>query len=96
MAYGGYLTQEYEAAGSFFRLLLRLDQQGIARQVPDSDVEAETKRLRDENLCVSNDQHIVALARIGKIRLLCSEDQLLADDFKNPTLISASSAESVG
>ena len=57
--YGGKLTQEYAAITSFRRLLLLLDQRGSARQVADATVNAEAERLRAQNLCRSDDQHIV-------------------------------------
>ncbi|MFZ3213208.1 MAG: right-handed parallel beta-helix repeat-containing protein [Terriglobales bacterium] len=86
MAYGGELTREYRKIEWFRRLLLRLDQQGSARQVADSDVDAETDRLRRGGACRSDDPHIIALARVGGIRLLCSEDHALGTDFVDPNL----------
>lgn len=86
--YGGKLTQEYAAIRSFRRLLLLLDQRGSARQVADATVNAEAERLRARNLCRSDDQHIVALARVSGVRLLCSNDQDLSIDFKDATLLS--------
>jgi hypothetical protein len=88
LVYGGELTTEYKRMDAFWRILLRLDQQGSARQVPDQDVQAETERLVQLNVCASDDPHIIALARIGKVRLLCTNDQALTDDFTNPDLIS--------
>jgi hypothetical protein len=88
LVYGGKLTQEYAAVKSFRRLLLLLDQRGSARQVSDVAVNAEANRLLALDLCRSDDQHIVALARVSGVRLLCSNDKDLSDDFKNVTLIS--------
>jgi len=88
IVYGGELTREYQQMRHFHRLLLRLDQQGGARQVADSEVDAETARLHDAGLCASDDQHIVALARVSRVRLLCSEDDALTTDFRNPALLS--------
>jgi hypothetical protein len=88
LVYGGKLTEEYAAVKSFRRLLLQLDRSGGARQVPDAPVRAETDRLRAQDLCRSDDQHIIALARISGVRLLCSNDNDLSDDFKNVDLIS--------
>ncbi len=87
IVYGGKLTKEYEKLTSFRRYLLRLDQQGGARQVADAKVEAETIRIAGRGLCVSNDPHIVALASVADVRLLCSEDDALAKDFTNPKLL---------
>jgi len=88
LVYGGKLTEEYAAMKSFRRVLLLLDRRGGARQVSDAAVNAEAERLRAQGLCRSDDQHIVALARIGGVRLLCSNDQDLSTDFKNVALIS--------
>src|SRR6266571_3701896 len=54
--YGGGLTREYQQMVSFRRLLLRLDQQGIARQFDDSRVDSEEKKLRGRGVCQSKDE----------------------------------------
>jgi len=82
IVYGGELTHEYERIEWFRRLLLRLDQQGSTLQVPNAPVNAETETLRQSGICLSDDPHILALARIAGVRLLCSEDNLLSDDFR--------------
>lgn len=87
IVYGGKLTREYERLPAFRRYLLRLDQQGRARQVPSAEIEAETARLAKSGLCVSNDHHIIALAVVGRVRLLCSEDDDLETDFTNIALL---------
>ncbi|SRR6266568_1274863 len=86
--YGGGLTREYQQMVSFRRLLLRLDQQGIARQFDDSRVDSEEKKLRGRGVCQSNDAHVLALAIVSKARLLCSEDEALGEDFTNPEILS--------
>jgi hypothetical protein len=86
--YGGELTQEYKQIEWFRRILLRLDQQGIAKQFPSSEVDVQTLKLRQGGLCKSNDAHILALAIVSKARLLCSEDGNLGDDFTNPLILS--------
>ena len=87
IVYGGKLTREYEKMTSFRRYLLRLDQQGRARQVPDAKVDAETARVACAGRCVSDDPHIIALALVGQVRLLCSEDADLETDFTNTALL---------
>jgi hypothetical protein len=86
VVYGGYITVEYRRMG-FSKVLLRLDQQGSTRPVPDDRVNAETSRLIESGVCRSDDPHIVALAIVGKVRLLCSEDNLLATDFTNTQIL---------
>ena len=57
--------------------------------VLDADaVEAETRAVEKTGLCVSNDEHVIALARVSGARLLCSGDNNLRKDFRNPELIS--------
>ena len=51
-------------------------------------VDDETRRLRDNGACVSDDEHVIALARVSGARRLCSSDQLLHQDFRNPDLVS--------
>jgi hypothetical protein len=88
IVYGGGLTREYERIEWFRRLLLRLDQQGSTRQLPNTPVDVETETLHQSGLCLSDDPHILALARIAGVRLLCSEDNLLTDDFRNKMILS--------
>ena len=64
LVYGGKLKREYVRLGWFRRLLLRLDQQGSARKVDDVKVDSESVQVSNKGLCISNDPHIVALARI--------------------------------
>ena len=59
---------------------------GVTR-VNDSLVEAETDKLISDNSCRSNDEHVIALARLSGARVLFADDQLLRDDFRNPDLI---------
>lgn len=87
IVYGGQLTREYRQIRSFWRLLLQLDRQGRARQVSDNHVHAETERIRRSGLCCSDDAHILALARVGRVRLLCSEDNNLTTDFRNHRIL---------
>lgn len=88
LVYGGQLKRDYEKT-HFRRLLLRLDQQGSARQVPDAEVDAQAKQLVESKVCRSNDQHILALAIVGRVRLLCTMDNDLAADFRNPLILNA-------
>lgn len=67
---------------NWYRIALRL---GNARQLPPKDddkVEKECKRLVQQGICKSNDQHIIALAHISGARLLYTTDNALISDFK--------------
>lgn len=87
LCHGGKLTDEYSRLGSVVRFLRLLDQAGRVRVLPHDQVEQETKRLQEEELCRSDDPHVLAVARVGKVRLLCSRDEALTKDFKNPAFI---------
>ncbi len=60
---------------------------GRARRMDDGEVGDRTKELKRQDLCQSNDEHVVALAQISEARLLYSNDQALQKDFKNTSLI---------
>src|SRR5260370_36611889 len=64
--YGGGLTREYQQMVSFRRLLLRLDQQGIAQQFDDAKVNAEQMKLRGGGEGQQNKIHILSLAMFVK------------------------------
>lgn len=87
IVYGGKLKTEYLRNNALVMPLLELRRAGRAKVVDDDLVECEVSGLTKTGLCGSNDLHIIALARIEKIGLLCSLDQALADDFTNPSLI---------
>ncbi len=87
LVYGGHLKVEYERIQSIWPFLRRLDQMGRVRIVDSSLVEAEQEQVLALGLCCSDDPHIIALARVSNVRLLCSEDGDLAADFTNKDLI---------
>jgi hypothetical protein len=85
--YGGKLTDEYRRLATFWRYLAALDRAGLARQLPREAVLAETERLESERRCRSNDHHVIAIARVGRVRLLCSYGTTLHEDFKDKALL---------
>jgi len=87
MVYGGELRREYQRAGWFRPFLRRLDQQGSAKVVPDQEVDAQTEEIRLAGGYRSDDPHILALAIVAKVRLLCTDDDNLSTDFKDRQLI---------
>ncbi len=87
LVYGGHLTTEYMRCEHFWRILIRLDQQGRARQINGSRVRSLTEKMMADSVGRSNDQHILALARVSGVRLLCSNDDALCEDFRNPSII---------
>ena len=56
--------------------------------VPDGEVNQETACLSDHYVLVSDDHHVVALARVSGARVLVSCDEDLRDDFRDRNLIS--------
>ena len=56
--------------------------------IPDNVVAEEAQNLRESELPIkSDDQHVLALARLSKVRLLFSYDQDLQVDFKNTKIV---------
>lgn len=60
---------------------------GYVRLVNDEKVDLAAATMIRNNCCVSNDEHIIALAQVSGARLLYSNDTSLGKDFKNPTLV---------
>lgn len=60
---------------------------GWLRLVPDEVVRDETVRLQRGKACKSNDEHVIALARVGGARLLYTNDVALQEDFDDPELV---------
>lgn len=87
VVYGGKLTEEYARVGHVLRLLAALDRSGRARQLSSAAISAEVDVLRQLGRCCSNDLHVIAIARLGRVRLLCSRDKPLHQDFRNKDLL---------
>jgi len=87
LVYGGKLLREYMKNNQVRRAIATLDRAGRARRIPDESVDNEADRLRRSNYCVSDDAHIIALARVSNVRLLCSHDHDLHRDFTSKILL---------
>ena len=87
IVYGGQLLREYAGNNAVRRVIAILDRAARARRVTDDAVDAETTSLCSAGQCVSDDEHIIALARISGVRLLCSHDRQLHRDFTSKHLI---------
>jgi len=81
--YGGQLPGEAKA------LVKEWSRSGLARVVLQATVDDEEQAVRNLGLCRSDDEHIIALARVSGSRILCSDDQDLHADFGNSRLISS-------
>jgi predicted nucleic acid-binding protein len=84
---GGHLADELSRIEKARRFVVQLQRAGIARQVPAADVAREEAEVTATGLCESNDSHVVALARVSGARTLCTHDQALQRDFRNPQLV---------
>jgi hypothetical protein len=87
MVYGGKLSQEYQSNHEVMKIVNALDQAGRARKIDDTALDNETQIVETLGLCKSDDPHVIALARVARVGLLCSEDAKLMQDFKNKSLI---------
>lgn len=87
IVYGGKLRLEYLQSGKILEQLRTLDQKGQARTVDDHLVEQEIAVVIAKGLCRSNDEHVIALARVARVGLLCADDAALKQDFKTRELI---------
>jgi len=83
---GGKLLEELErtSAREWVRQAMIA---GRIRTEDDSNVAARATELQD--LCISDDPHVIALAQVSGARLLYSNDQDLHRDFRNKRPIDA-------
>ena len=84
---GGNLRQELEKSEKFKRLLLELERANKAINILGREVVDATKALHDQGICTSDDEHVLALARVSGARLLYTNDKDLQKDFKNREII---------
>lgn len=87
IVYGGKLKDEYMRSHNVAEELMILDRLGLARQISGERVSKETASVKALSICKSNDEHVIALARVSGARLLCSHDRKLHSDFGNKDLI---------
>ena len=86
LVYGGKLY--IENTNRECRLaILELNRAGRTRSVSNVKIEAEIVKLEELCRCRSNDIHILALARVANVRLLCSQDEALSTDFTSKEII---------
>jgi hypothetical protein len=84
--HGGHLTVEYMRLTRIRRLLLELGRRGALRKIEDDPVNLATNDFNERGIR-SDDPHILGLAQVSTVRLLCSHDQDLHADFTNPSLL---------
>ncbi len=88
VTYGGRNAEELFQVAAAKHALISLNRAGRAVLFPKDAVDAIESELATSELLKSDDPHIIALARLSKTRTLCSHDQNLHTDFRNPALIS--------
>lgn len=69
------------------RLIADLKRANRVREYDDVQVNSLAEHLYKEDVCKSDDHHIIALATISKARLLFSNDPDLHKDFGNKNLV---------
>lgn len=87
LAIGGKLREELCSNRNFLRWLSVAGRLGRTINVGDDRVDDETESLRTEGICRSNDEHVLALARLSGARLLFTNDQALQDDFRDREIV---------
>lgn len=84
---GGRLRKELAANGAFKEWLRQALLRGSVRDTPDRQVDDEARAVASREDLRSNDEHVLALARLSGARLLCSRDEALREDFRNRKLL---------
>lgn len=87
LALGGKLLGEITGHSQRERLVQALIGSGQIREYSAQAVCEEERRVRQQNLCRSNDTHVIALARVSGARLLYSGDHDLCKDFKDRRIL---------
>ena len=86
VASGGRNAEELLAT-KLRRWLVEQTRSGTVRIYPPALLKAEESRCQQRQKCVSNDHHIIALARVSGARVLYTVDAALRRDFKNKDLV---------
>ena len=84
---GGRLREELGRTAQWSKWLRTASLYGSVRAVIDEDVNDRAEALRRNDICTSNDEHVIALALVSGARLLYTNDQALIDDFKNRDIV---------
>lgn len=83
---GGRLFRELIQNPNFRSFFEARQQAGRAIRIPDAVVDEAEAELHAVDT-MSNDKHVLALARVSGARLLFTNDRALQDDFRNPRII---------
>jgi hypothetical protein len=83
----GKLRAELAKHDAVRRQLVALDRAGRLRSADAEKLRLEERRLHAGRKCVSNDSHVLALAIVSGARTLATDDNALAGDFRNKSII---------
>ena len=84
---GSKLRKELEENNRFTTILQAYREAGKVIDENDRLVDSQEEELRREGLCISDDEHVVALARVSRARILYTNDRDLQTDFTTKQLI---------
>ena len=84
---GGRLLRELSQNPKFLQFFTDRFQAGRARRIPDDALDAAEEEIRSQGVCRSNDEHVIALARVSGARLLFTNDRALQQDFGDRRII---------
>lgn len=87
LAVGGKLRRELGASSNFQKWLRIALLKGRAIDIEDAKVDADARILEKGGCCISNDAHVLALARCSNARLLFTNDRKLQEDFRNSKIL---------
>ena len=74
-----------ELSPEYKKSLVNYRRAGQAKLVPKNKVEEKMKEIKKSYNIKSNDLHILGLAEAENIKVICSKDKKLHDDFKTIT-----------
>ena len=86
---GGRLYDELAGSRAFRVWSATAVKDGRLRVSNRAEVDLEESSLTQDWLGVSDDQHVIALARVSRARVLYTRDEALRTDFRNRELISS-------
>lgn len=84
---GGELRRELSGYGRFLTWMRTATRRNVVRSIDDKQVDDETGNLRGQGNCRSDDEHVLALARVSGARLLFTNDVALQDDFRDTDIV---------
>lgn len=84
---GGKLADELIHDGRFRAWSRTAIQYGRLQMVDRAKVDQRAAELHNSNACISDEEHVIALAQLSGARLLFSNESNLHTDFKSKSLI---------